>query len=107
MYYTWRIVYKILRRRNTRTGATSSPTKILRVILDAKYEKAYLNRVTKKQCQHLIETQRNEVLKTFHEFEELFGGTLGARKTDPVYFKLKEDAKPIYLIPYPVPKVHK
>ena len=32
-------------------------TKQLHVILDAKYEKAYLNKVMKNQCQHLTETQ--------------------------------------------------
>ena len=36
----------------------------------------------------------------------LFDGTLGTRKKDTVDFKLKEDAKTIFLQPYPVPKVH-
>ena len=39
--------------------------------------------------------------------EELFDGTLGTWKTDPVDFKLKEDVKPICSRPYPVPKVQK
>ena len=38
-------------------------TKQLRTILDAKYEKADLNKVTKSQCQHLKETQHDELLK--------------------------------------------
>ena len=41
------------------------------------------------QCQHLIETQRNELPKLFQEFEELFDGTLGTWKIYPVDFKLK------------------
>ena len=47
------------------------------------------------QCQHLTMTQRNELLKLLQRSEELFNGTLGTWKTDPVEFELKEDAKPI------------
>ena len=60
----------------------------------------------KNQCQHLTMTQRNELLKLLQKFEELFDGTLGIQKTDPVDFKFKEDTKPIFSRPYPVPKVH-
>ena len=35
----------------------------------------------------------------------MFDGKLGTWKTHPVEFKLKEDTKPKYLRPYPVPKV--
>ena len=38
-------------------------TKRLRVVLDAKYEKADLDKVMKNQRQKLIETQRNEFIK--------------------------------------------
>ena len=41
------------------------------------------------QCQHLTMTQRNDLLKLSQRFEELFNGTLGTWKTDPVDFKLK------------------
>ena len=37
----------------------------------------------------------------------MFDGSLGTWKTDTLDFELKEDAKPICLRPYPVPKVHK
>ena len=47
------------------------------------------------QCQHLIMTQHNELLKLLQIFEKLFHVTLGTWKTDPVDFKLKEDVKPI------------
>ena len=60
----------------------------------------------KNQCQHLTETQRNELLKLLQIFEELFDVTLVTWKTDPVYFKLKDDAKPIWSRPYTVPTVH-
>ena len=64
-------------------------TKLLRVILDTKYVKADLNKVMKNQCQNLTETPHNELLKLLQNFEELFDGTLGIWKTDPVHFELK------------------
>ena len=81
-------------------------TKGLHVILDAKYEQAYLNKVTETQCQHLTMTQRNDLLELLQKFEELSDGTLGTWEKDPVYFDLKEDAEPICLRSYPVPKVN-
>ena len=45
--------------------------KLSRVILDAKYQKAYLQMVVETQCQHLTITQRNEFLKLSPMFEEL------------------------------------
>ena len=47
------------------------------------------------QCQHLSKTQRTEFLKLLQGLEELFDGTLGTWKIDPVDFELEEDAKPI------------
>ena len=82
-------------------------TKILRIISDAKYEKSDLHKVMETRCQYLTMTQRNELLKLLHKFVELFNGTLGTWKIDSVDFGLKEDADPIFLRPYPVPKVHK
>ena len=81
-------------------------TKWLRVILDAKYKQADLNKVTEKQCKHLTEVKCNELLKLLQKAEELSDGTLDIWKTDPVDFRLKEDANPICSRPYPVPKLH-
>ena len=81
-------------------------TKRLCVILDAKYEKSDLHKVMKTQFEHTTITQCIESLKLIQKFEELFDGTLGTWKTDPLVFELKEDANPIFLQPYPVPKVH-
>ena len=46
--------------------------KQLRVILYSKHEKAYLNKVMKNQCQHLTETQCNELLKLLQKSEAFF-----------------------------------
>ena len=60
----------------------------------------------KNQCQHLTETERNELLKLLQKSEELFDGQLGTQKTDTADFELKDYSKPIRSRPYPVPKVH-
>jgi hypothetical protein len=41
------------------------------------------------------------------KYEDLFDGTLGDYKTEPVSFELKEGTKPYHDRTYPVPKVHK
>ena len=54
------------------------------VVLYDKYQKSDLNKVMKNQRQHLIETQRKELLKFMQKFKELFDGTLGTWKVDTV-----------------------
>ena len=58
------------------------------------------------QCQNLKVIQRNKLLKLLHKFKELFNGTIGTYKTDPVYFELRNNTKPIFSRPYPVLKLH-
>ena len=72
-------------------------TKLLRVILDAKYKKSDLHEFMENQCQHLTTTQRNELLKLLQKFEKFFDGTLGTWEKYPLEFELKEDVKPIFL----------
>ena len=69
-------------------------TKLLRVILDVKYNKSDLHKFMKNQCQYLIMTQHNELLKLLQKIEYFFDGKLGICKTDKVYFELKGNAKP-------------
>ena len=82
-------------------------TKLLHVILYAKYGKTDLYKVMENQCQNLKMTQCNELIKLLQKFVELFNGTLGTWKTDPVDFELKDNAEPICSRPYTVTKVHK
>ena len=70
-------------------------TKLLRVILDAKYEKSDLHKAMETHCKHLTMTQRNKFLKLLQKDEEFFNGTLGTWNTYILEFGLKEDAKPI------------
>ena len=51
-------------------------TKLLRVILYAKYEDSYLYKFMENQRQHLTMTQRNDLLKLLQKIEELFNVTL-------------------------------
>ena len=62
----------------------STSTKILCVILYAKYEKSYLHKVMETQCQHLTVTQHNELIKLLQKFKYFFDGTLGTWKVDTV-----------------------
>ena len=41
------------------------------------------------------------------EFEDLFDGTLGDWKTEPVSFELKEGSKPYHGRAFPIPQKHK
>ena len=59
------------------------------------------------QCRNLTIAQRNELPKLLQKIVDLFDGTLGIWKTDPVYFELKWDANLICSQTYPVPKLHK
>ena len=58
------------------------------------------------QCQYLTITQCNDLVKLLHKFEELFDGSLGPWKTDPVDFELKEYVTLVCSWPYLVPEIH-
>ncbi len=49
----------------------------------------------------------NSLLALLLKFKELFDGMLGDWRLPPVYFELKEGAKPYHGRPYPIPKIHK
>ena len=87
--------------------STQEATERVINILDAKYEKADLQSVVSTNCSHLSLQDQNKLLELLTEFEELFDGTLGDWKTDPVSFELKEGAKPYHGRSYPVPKAYK
>ena len=59
----------------------------MRVLLDDKYERSDLHKVTENQCQYLTMMQHNYLLQLLKKLEELLDGTLGTRKTDYVDFK--------------------
>ena len=75
-------------------------------IFDAKYKKANVLQVVHENCKHLTVSQQNHLLKLLLEFEELFNGTLGDWKTEPVKFKLKSGTAPYYGRAFPIPHIH-
>ena len=76
-------------------------------ILDANYEKADLPKIVKDTCSHLKESKKLELLSLLQKYEQMFDGTLGKCKTEPVNFELKEGAQPYHGCPFAVPQIHR
>ena len=74
--------------------------------LDANYKKANLQEVV-DSCTHLSPEDKSMLLELLTEYEPLFDRTLGAWKTMPVSFELKEGARPYHGRAFLIPKVHK
>ena len=73
-------------------------------IIDIKYAPQDIDGIP-NECVHLTETERSGLRKLLHKFEDLFDGTLGTWKTDPIDLELKDsDTKPYHARPYPVPQ---
>ena len=51
-------------------------------------------------------TRKIETLELLIEFEDLFNGTLGDWKIEPVSFELKEGSLPYHGRAYPIPQKH-
>ncbi len=86
--------------------STEQATQRVVRILDASYKKADIQAVV-DSCSHLSSKEKNMLLMLLTDFEPLFDGTLGAWKTTPVSFKLKEGARPYHGRAFPIPRVHK
>jgi hypothetical protein len=56
-------------------------------IIESKYCPADLNKIV-EECTHLDKTEQRHLLKLLQKFEDLFDGTLGTWKTDPVDLEL-------------------
>ncbi len=87
--------------------STRSATKRLVEMLDAKYEKADLPAIIRKNCSCLKASNREKILSVLLRFEPLFDGTLGDWNLPRVSFELKEGMKPYHGRPYPIPCKHK
>ena len=59
-------------------------TRSMRRILDEKYKKADLNKVTTEQCQHITATESHRLLHLLKKCKDLFDGILGTWNTTPV-----------------------
>jgi hypothetical protein len=53
---------------------------------------------------HLEQSERRHLLHLLQKYEDLFDGSLGTWKTDPIQLELKDpNVKPYHAKPYPVP----
>ena len=67
--------------------STVEATDLLVHILDANYEKAKLQAVVSANCTYRSPSRQEKLLEVLSEFEDLFEGTLGDWKTEPVSFE--------------------
>ncbi len=79
--------------------------RLIKKILDAKYDKANLQQVCSDQAQ-LNEDEQEQLFRLMQKHEELFDGTLGSWNLEPYDVELKEDAKPYHARAYPIPQRH-
>ena len=93
--------------RSQEPKSTEEATKRVVRILDANYKKADLQAVVTDNCSHLSSEDKDKLLELLKDFEPLFDGTLGAWKTTPVAFQLKEGVKPYHGRAFPIPVVYK
>lgn len=74
-------------------------------ILDTKYEKSDLGKIS-KSTPHLNGKEQVKLKALLQKYEELFDGTLGTCKIECHHVELREDIKPYHDRPYQVPKVY-
>jgi hypothetical protein len=105
MYKAWKMNNSL--RMENEPASDLEATKRCVKFLDANYKKADLPSVVKDNCSHLNLDEQAKLLEFLMKYEDLFDGTLGDWKTEPVSVELKEGTRPYHGRPYPVPKVHK
>ena len=72
-------------------------------IIESKYTPADLQKIV-AECVHLEASEQKQLLRLLQKYEDLFDGSLGTWKTDPIQLELKEpNVKPYHAKPYPVP----
>jgi len=74
-------------------------------ILDAKYEKADIDKICLAQAE-LDQEQRNQLAALLRKCEALFDGQLGRRHGQELKLELKEGAKPYHARAYNTPRCH-
>ena len=72
-------------------------------ILDAKYEKANLNKLVRDAI-YLDRAEQDKLLKLLKKYESVFDGTLGKWIGRPYNVDLRKDAVPYHAKPYSIPK---
>ena len=83
----------------------NTETKIMKLILDAKYSKADIKTISESST-HLDPRERSELYTLLKKYESLFDGNLGTWHGKPYDIKLKPDKEPYHGKPFPVPRIH-
>jgi hypothetical protein len=56
-------------------------------IIESKYTPADLSKIV-EECTHLEKAEQKQLLKLLQKYEDLFDGSLGTWKTDPIMLNL-------------------
>ena len=81
----------------------TTDAKRIQDIIESKYCPADLEKIV-SECKHLEKDEQKQLLQLLQKYEDLFDGTLGTWKTDPIELELKDpNVKPYHAKPYPVP----
>ena len=75
-------------------------------ILDSNYQKANLKEIV-RAAKHLNEMEKNLLYNLLIKFADIFDGTLGEWRKDPVDFELIDGAHPHSQRNYPIPHLYK
>ena len=59
-----------------------------------------------EQCQQVSPSEQAMLLNILKKFEDVLDGSIGTWNISPVDLELNDDANPVYLRTYPVPRVH-
>ena len=68
---------------------------------------AHVQSVVSANCIHKSLHDQNKLLEICTECDEICDGTLGDWTSGPIFFEVKEGAKPYYDRQFPVPRVYK
>ena len=73
-------------------------------IVEAKYSPADLESIV-QDCAEITTEEKQQLLSLLKKYDQLFDGTLGTWKTEPIELELKDpNSKPYHAKPYPVPR---
>ena len=75
-------------------------------ILDAKYEKVYIEDLIKEHRSHLTKKQQDQLKEVLLKYDKLFDGVLKEYPGQPMHIDLQSNASPVYRRPYLVPQIH-
>jgi hypothetical protein len=72
-------------------------------IIESKYTPADLSKIV-EEFTHLEQAERRQLLQLLQKYKDLFDGSLGTWKTDPIQLELKDpNVEPYHAKTYPVP----